>query len=866
MLPKFLQSSYSRYKNDTDSFATWLLEAASKCGYEPDSLTSAVHSTDKKGKKGEKPKTTDSSSEPVRYTTTIKDLQLLADVVAKSTLTVPRPVLALAKRAIKLRKSVTSWFLGKGNTEETKRHAHFISVLEGICEILEWKTTKSSDSDTRQSSATETDDVEKDMDLFLNKFAVLTVEEPTDSQEPHQTPSQPKTLVKVETLENEDAGEEAKKASRAHFVFKTFCMFQDLHAMRAFISRTWAEYRDKEIDLMNAAVVTDSALQLAKDLVQEVLADWTGADFLKLDDDDDDIQQIVFDTARMTRGISAYPSLEVGLPFNKNMADVAEWCYIPTQILLESFADILEDDHVPVFKKGHFGTYDPKAIREKMSVGERFDEDKILLLQLLPEFCALKTFGVQMLVSDSITSGLIEFCKTKKCTPWLCFAAQILLDVHHIMRHSPLSALDDLRMSGLRIQKTVDEYLKLTKTHPQPAFWPKEGDEEIENIKFNVEWWVLQDPLFEIRKRTMKRQQVPEKHELWSQHSILCGLTLFHLNRRMQTVGQMLVTQWYDVQQLAFLYNLVTKASAHTRLSWPDMDTFIKIHGEAHIFVGSRPNNASDSLNRLELTTGISSATNFASDSRQRGPFHRPNGKNPRLLKPTTTVSNLFSPLYVDTGDDGGIGHIDKILDTLSREYGVQPTSTVKDIQKSDPQLMLQQKWTNTRNIGILQLLALVKTRLFEEEPVLLFNYFGMHKRCIELLRLIKRKEHHKFCQYFTTSYMPNESFISNLVILVHHVARGSAQNAQAMGLLSGTGLSSGSRIVQSCGDVMQEYLAKNGNVACKELRVFCRNKTAIQDEIDHGTENEKLNYWFSLEETLDPKVMASLMTGIPIA
>ena len=31
--------------------------------------------------------------------------------------------------------------------------------------------------------------------------------------------------------------------------------------MRAFISQTWSEYRDKKIDLMNAAVVTDGALQ-----------------------------------------------------------------------------------------------------------------------------------------------------------------------------------------------------------------------------------------------------------------------------------------------------------------------------------------------------------------------------------------------------------------------------------------------------------------------------------------------------------------------------------------------------------------------------------------------------------------------------
>lgn len=69
----------------------------------------------------------------------------------------------------------------------------------------------------------------------------------------------------------------------------------------------------------------------------------------------------------------------------------------------------------------------------------------------------------------------------------------------------------------------------------------------------------------------------------------------------------------------------------------------------------------------------------------------------------------------------------------------------------------------------------MIKAKLFEEEPVIMFNYFGMHKHSIEMLRLIKVKEHRKFIQYFTEEYMPDDTMIANLVILVHHVARGSA-------------------------------------------------------------------------------------------
>jgi hypothetical protein len=105
-----------------------------------------------------------------------------------------------------------------------------------------------------------------------------------------------------------------------------------------------------------------------------------------------------------------------------------------------------------------------------------------------------------------------------------------------------------------------------------------------------------------------------------------------------------------------------------------------------------------------------------------------------------------------------------------------------------------------------------------------LFNFFGMHKRSVEILLLIKAKEHHKFVQYFTSAYMPDGSMISNKVLLVHHVARGSAQSGVHLGLGRGPGQSVVSRIVMSCADIMKEYLKKTGDAAGKELVVFCKN------------------------------------------
>ncbi|KAL3481566.1 hypothetical protein BJX99DRAFT_218513 [Aspergillus californicus] len=877
MLPEFLQSSYARYKADTNTFATWLLETANQCGYQPPTFSTTIPPT-KKGnptKKGKRRGKNDdyNAADPVPYNVTTKELQKFADLVASSALTVPKSVLAVAKRAIKLRKAVTSWFLGQGDSAANKSHAHFITALEQICETLEWKVNQASRPDAKKPPTSEEQRDDADAATCLNKFAILTVEEPQDTAQAQPTPAESKKTVKVTVVEEDD--NEAADSYLGILFFKTLCLLQDLNNIRKFLSVTWSEYRDGKIDLMNAAVVTDSALQLARDLVKDVEADWRAslASLASLTGETSDVQSIVYKVAGVSRGIIPAPSDETGLPYNKNLADVAEWCYLPTKILLEAFANVLRTNPHPVFKQGYFGTYNPKADRERMSQGQKFNEDKIILLSILPEFCMLERFP--MPTEDVITRGIAEFSKSKQVSLWLCFASQIFLDVHHTMRHSALGAFGDLRMSGLRIQKTVKDYLELSKTHPQPEFWPKECDRAIQSISTAVESWIIQDPFHGIRKFD-RVGPPPEKHELLSQHPILCGLLLFNLNLRMQFAGQQLVTQWSDVQQLAFLHNLVINSPMHNDLRWPDMDAFIKIHGESHIFIGSRPKNATESLQRLELATGISSAANFASDSRNKGEWHKPAGKNARILTATTAVANLFFPQYVggpETGDVAGIENLDQVLDQLSQQQKKLESSSSKNRGKglqrrANPELSIAQTWSHTHNIDTLHLLAFLKTKLFEEEPTILYNYFGMHKRSVELLRLIRDKEHHKFVQYFTHEYMPDDSFISNIVILIHHVARGAAQNSRDMGLAQGRGTGVASRIVISAADVMRGYLEKNGAVACKELRVFCKNKTPIQDDGagDQG-ESDKLVYnWLSLEDVLGPKAIASLQTGIPIA
>lgn len=142
----------------------------------------------------------------------------------------------------------------------------------------------------------------------------------------------------------------------------------------------------------------------------------------------------------------------------------------------------------------------------------------------------------------SILKGQINALQqsTLSFTCWLCFASHSFLDVHHIMRHSTLDAFEDLRMSGLRIQKTIEEFFQLSKTYPQPKTWPEEGDEQIQLIEKTVLLLIIQDVFQNIRAsdKLKRMSHVPEKHTLLSQHAILCGSIVFSLNSRIQIIGR----------------------------------------------------------------------------------------------------------------------------------------------------------------------------------------------------------------------------------------------------------------------------------------------------------------------------------------
>lgn len=151
---------------------------------------------------------------------------------------------------------------------------------------------------------------------------------------------------------------------------------------------------------------------------------------------------------------------------------LAQWIFLSKFRILEGFCAIIVPGNLPVMRRGHFGKYNPKADRTKMTYEQKELEDKIVLLELLPEFA----LGHGYFAQDELTKGLREMTETKKIPIWLSFATTVLLDIHHVFRSKVDYGFHSLQETGTLVKGAINRYLEFSKDIPHPVTYKKSND------------------------------------------------------------------------------------------------------------------------------------------------------------------------------------------------------------------------------------------------------------------------------------------------------------------------------------------------------------------------------------------------------
>lgn len=183
MLCDALAGSYRRYKEDTDTFTTWLLQSSKRCGWKPvtrpeavpmEACTSAAPKAPRlKGRERKLARNAVKSemeaeagaTPTVKYTITAKDLLEQAAAVTawnREKIRMPSDVRRVLERAIRARKRCACWFerSDSHNKLSNAGHQSFIGVLQEVADMLEGEDERSTSPNLQQPNASTDEEVQ----------------------------------------------------------------------------------------------------------------------------------------------------------------------------------------------------------------------------------------------------------------------------------------------------------------------------------------------------------------------------------------------------------------------------------------------------------------------------------------------------------------------------------------------------------------------------------------------------------------------------------------------------------------------------------------------------------------------------------
>ncbi|KAI9737302.1 MAG: hypothetical protein M1818_005835 [Claussenomyces sp. TS43310] len=836
-------STYDLYKQGTAHVVQWLAATAAACGFTRDEETNVQEKKKKKkgssnGKGRGKAKSKQASGAPLagKQVVSISDLPELASFIAQKTSnleTLPGVVKVL-KDVILQRRQWSQVFTSQDQAtlNSNQRHAHFVGVLEKVYHLLQAAigVPKDKSSILDQDEKEEKPSNETMARDLSNLFAVLEVEEcadidqdpaPNTSTQAAAPPQRPPVTYELE----DDADEE-------EIWIQIYAFFNDFIDVRNHVRKSWQDYASGLLDLPSVAVTTNVALEILQRAEVELKAA-VSKNHQELNKYEN-IAMLVMLAEAHSLGVDPDVRHQEGDIINMELVKSANLTCMSTYVLLSSFLPVLQAGSVPYMKPGFLGQLDlsgrPKSWRQQ------FDQDKIALLEFLPDICLLRYRGAELPVTDELSRGLLEMMSTKHIPIWLVLGCRLWLDIGQMMIDYNAAAaaaigaqlgvtmgakgsatgiaLGQLRVTGAHVYKTLRDYLRFSEGMSLET-WPQQNDQVFRNIISETQEWIIQDFFATMQTKYMKthasfQQMVVRPYSFLSRHPLLCGLMQFHLNMRMQEAGTTLANAWGSLPAVMHLYNAVKQESPGNDFPlWEDLEAVIRIQGKERIFIGDYPKNAKEYLNRFCLLMGVS-ATNFAINRQETTPGQaklKAAKRGPRQATDISDVNRAFRDQYLfqPGRSDVTFHRVEKLLGPIKDSKGKNSQASTKK--------------SVTQPLTPVPFLSSLQDCVQADILALNINYVSLHMCCFDLLRDVHVKLDAYFKKYIGGEYLEKENQLPFLVGYIFSIAVGSSRTAEALKISE----PSTSSTLLSAGDVVKGYVEKEGSRELNRVRNACR-------------------------------------------
>lgn len=461
--------------------ASWLALTAKAHEYPADLLTNkppALQQPKSSRLKGQSSERAEGSESPagtgksIRRRTQVQvhgrhqGLHPLAEWIAsrRPPVAVPSAFASVIDRVIKVRSNFADDITSHGleaDDGSNQRHSYFVSILEKVREVLRPRMPAGvAKALSRQPPEPE---------HLANMFAALKVYEPADVAD---SPSIPLERPTTEEAKDGVVYEAERETSIVDAISIYGMMWADLQRIRDRIRWIWSSYRAGVFDAAPAAIATNTAIDLARNLIEEVLAIFQPHTVWK-------VAQKFFFAHCLYRGFAIQDLLGANGQPNPDTYDIRDDVFMVAYNLLNGVVKVL-GPNLPLYKDGTYGTYDPRRDRTKMSGQERFQEDLIVLSEMFSE---LVTVGRQVHdypIQDELLRGIKEMDRTREVPFHLVFSAQVVLDIHHLLREDAARPFNQM-MEQIAL---MGESLEQAEFHKGLKFdnWPPENDRVLQEI------------------------------------------------------------------------------------------------------------------------------------------------------------------------------------------------------------------------------------------------------------------------------------------------------------------------------------------------------------------------------------------------
>ncbi|ROV86761.1 hypothetical protein VMCG_10893 [Cytospora schulzeri] len=649
-----LLSTYKQYKADTEAIAGWLAETSTKCGGSTSTVPAAPPtSTRLKGKARKQAKEAAKAGaaskphlqEPPKYTIRVSDFTTMAKTIAefgKPKIKVPRALFNLFDRAIGAREKFNEWFERTSHdaSGSNQRHRHFVGILRSTYEILhpfsEVKRAqkKANPGGSRPEPASS-------IPALGNRFMGLKVDDldhvPENEHSGNSDPGGEQSyrlpdVGRVAVVRDEDEIE-----VEFCFAILSFCL--ELNVVRDYVRKVWGTYLAGVMELMQASVLTNTAVHLVRELEQQLGA-----------------------------------TVERPKKYPEHLYPV--WCF--PAIVNWICHDLKDhghkmDDYVKLSRQvyatdcehGKIFFFDTFFALKATVYDDSIQSSRTIVPDLSELYTDLtdthrRVFSMFPLINaaaatvspfanDEITRGVETMFNTHSVPIWAAFGIQLLLDIEDVelgARSVPGHHANKIPL--VEVKNHVQERLQeLNELHLDdlPMKMATKATIELDDIAAEafkrIEDEVLKDTTGEIIRRVFKRPQpkiIVEPDAYLKRNPVRCGMLKLDLYLQLHRRAFQVEVSWLGITSMVHLYLACRQVFPEDPV-WPDMEHVLGILDLEHTFFGGIPQSMEEAERKFCLALGVVPSS-MARDSRSKGV--RFEVRRARLLSNPSTLDSCF--------------------------------------------------------------------------------------------------------------------------------------------------------------------------------------------------------------------------------